>query len=151
MRHRSEVGQETGRPAVGEEAVHAVTVGPEMTARLFGREVHPVYGTAWMVRHMEEAARLLVEPHLSPDEDATGYELTVRHELPAAVGDRLTIVARVAEVDRRRCVADVEVRGPAGVVGRGTFVQRYIRRGRLGEKGTRNPDDATSTSEWTEA
>jgi fluoroacetyl-CoA thioesterase len=125
MGHRIYMGN---RPRVGDEAIHEVTVGPEMTARLFDREIHRVYGTAWMVRHAEEAGRLLVEPHLGPDEDAMGYEIRVRHERPATVGERLRIIARVTEVDERSCVAEFEVHGQAGVVGRGTFVQRYVSR-----------------------
>jgi predicted thioesterase len=119
------------RPAVGEEARHEVRVEPEMTARLFDREVHPVYATAWMVRHVEEAARLLIQPHLGPDEDATGYEIRLRHERPAMVGDLLQLVATATEVDDRACVSDVVVTGPRGVVGRATFVQRYVPRGHL--------------------
>jgi fluoroacetyl-CoA thioesterase len=119
------------RPAIGETAVHQVTVTSEMTARLFDREVHPVYGTAWMVRHVEEAGRLLVEPHLGPDEDATGYSISLAHARRASVGERLTITARVTGVDERECTASVEVRGDGGIVGRATFVQRYIRRGQL--------------------
>jgi predicted thioesterase len=121
-----------GRPRVGDEVAHEVTVTADMTARLFEREFHPVYGTAWMVRHVEEAGRLLVEPHLGPGEDAAGYEIHLRHERPAAVGDHLTVRARVTHVDHKTCQAEVEVLGPAGVVGRGTFVQRYVSRGRLG-------------------
>lgn len=117
------------RPAVGEEVTHRVVVTPEMTARLFDREVHPVYATAWMVRHVEEAGRLLVEPHLAPDEDATGYRIDLTHERPAPIGTELTITASVTAVDQRECVAQVEVRSADGLVGRGTFVQRYVRRG----------------------
>jgi fluoroacetyl-CoA thioesterase len=120
------------RPSVGDRITHLITVTGEMTARLFDREVHPVYGTAWMVRHVEEAGRLLVEPHLNPDEDATGYSITLTHERPAAVGEQLTITARVTDVDERQCTAEFEVTGSLGVVGLGTFVQRYVRRGRLG-------------------
>ena len=117
------------RPAVGDEIIHQVTVTADMTARLFDREVHPVYATAWMVRHVEEAGRLLVEPHLGPNEDATGYRIELTHERPAQVGDRVTIRVRVTDVDERACSAAFEVLGPTGVVGRGTFVQRYVRRG----------------------
>lgn len=108
-------------------------MAPDMTARLFGREIHPVYATAWMVRHVEEAGRLLVEPWLAPDEDATGYSISLTHERPAMVGDRLRITATVTAVDDERCETTVTVHGPKGLVGRGTFVQRYVRRGRLAE------------------
>ena len=120
-----------GRPRPGETATVAVTVTREMTARLFDREVHPVYATAWMVRHIEESGRLIVERELGADEDATGYRVELTHERPARVGDRLTITARVVDADTRQCVTDHNVEGPAGCVGRARFVQRYVRRGTL--------------------
>ena len=119
------------RPRVGEEVTHQVTVTPDMTARLFDGEVHAVYGTAWMVRHVEEAGRLLVEPYLDQGEDATGYSISITHQRPARVGTPLTIVATVVEVDDRQCTADVTVSAPFGVVGTARFVQRYVRRGWL--------------------
>ncbi|HEV2928957.1 MAG TPA: hypothetical protein VGW74_09705, partial [Propionibacteriaceae bacterium] len=65
------------RPAVGEEASLEVTVTDEMLVNLGGRRIHPVYATVSMVLHMEQAARLLVEPHLGSREDATGYRVSV--------------------------------------------------------------------------
>jgi fluoroacetyl-CoA thioesterase len=122
---------DNGRPAPGQEVSHEVVVTDEMLAILFDRVVHRVYGTAWMVRHMEEAGRLLVEPHLGADEDATGYRIEVTHQRPARPGERLRVTARCTFADEDQCVAEVEVRGPQGVVGRGTFVQRYVRKGAL--------------------
>lgn len=132
LRHRIGVRE---RPRIGDQVEHRITVTPEMTARLFDREVHPVYATAWMVRHVEEAGRLLVEPHLAAGEDATGYSIELTHERPASVGETLTVSARVTGVDERHCTARFEVQGEGGVVGRGTFVQRYVSRGRLGRTG----------------
>jgi predicted thioesterase len=122
------------RPPVGEAIEHRVEVTPEMTARLFDREVHPLYGTAWMVRHAEEAGRLLVERYLSPDEDATGYSISLIHERPATIGTPLVIRAAVVGVDERQCTTEITVSAPFGVVGRGTFVQRYVPRGWLAER-----------------
>ena len=113
---------------MGEHVEHRVDVTPEMTARLFGREVHPLYATAWMVRHVEEAGRMVVERYLPPDEDATGYSISITHVRPAPVGTALTVTATVIEVDERQCTTEVMVRAPFGVVGRGTFVQRYVPR-----------------------
>jgi predicted thioesterase len=120
------------RPAVGEEASLKVTVTEEMLVDLEGRRIHPVYATAWMVRHVEEAGRRLVERHLRRGEDATGHSVSVTHERPARPGDRLTVTARVTRVDERECESDVEVVGPDGPIGTGTLVQRYIPAGRLG-------------------
>ena len=121
-----------GRPSVGETAELEVTVSPEMTARLFDREVHPVYGTQWMVRHIEESGRLVVERHLALDEDATGYQIELTHERPARVGETLTVRARVTDVDDRECVTEHEVvAADDRLVGRARFVQRYVLRGAL--------------------
>lgn len=119
------------RPEIGEEAHLEVTVEERMLVDILGRRIHPVYATAWMVKHMEDAGRLLVEPHLRVGEDATGYAVSVTHERPAAVGDRLEVVARVVRVDDRECEAAVEVLGPGGRIGAGTLVQRYIEAGQL--------------------
>jgi fluoroacetyl-CoA thioesterase len=118
-------------PAVGDEARIEVIVTEEMLVDILGRRIHPVYATAWMVKHGEEAGRLLIEPHLNPGEDATGYSVSMTHHRPAVVGDRLEVVARVTRIDDRECEAEVEVMGPDGPVGRGTLVQRYIRTGQL--------------------
>jgi fluoroacetyl-CoA thioesterase len=117
---------------VGEEATFEVTVTEEMLVEILGRRIHPVYATAWMVRHMEEAGRMLIEPHLDDGEDATGYSISVVHERPARAGERIQVTARATRVDERECEAEVEVRSTAGRVGRGSLVQRYIERGRLG-------------------
>jgi len=117
---------EREKPAVGDTASIEVTVTNEMLVDLGGRRIHPLYATAWMVRHMEEAGRMLVEPHLREDEDATGYSISVTHELPARAGDRLTVTATLTRVDERETEADVEVTGSDGRIGRGTLLQRYI-------------------------
>jgi predicted thioesterase len=120
---------------VGETVEIDVTVAAEMTARLFDREIHPVYGTQWMVRHIEESGRLLVERHLDVDEDAAGYSIQLTHERPARVGDTVSILGRVVRVDGRECVTEHEVRGADGrLVGRARFVQRYVPRGALGPR-----------------
>ena len=119
------------RPEPGEEAAVDVTVTQEMLVNLGGRRIHPVYATAWMVRHMEEAGRALVERHLEPGEDATGYSISVVHERPARPGDQLQVVATVTAATERECETRVEVKGPGGIVGSGTLVQRYIRSGQL--------------------
>jgi len=125
------------RPAPGEEAEIEVTVTDEMLVDLGGRRIHPVYATAWMVRHMEEAGRALVERHLAPGEDATGYSISVVHERPARTGETLRVNATVIRADEGACETSLEVTGPRGIVGRGTLVQRYISKGQLAEGGER--------------
>ncbi len=120
------------RPAVGEESALEVTVSEDMLVDILGRRIHPVYSTVSMVKHVEEASRLLIEPHLRDGEDGTGYAVSVTHERPARVGERLRVVARVTRIDERECESEVEVLGPGGRVGHGTVIQRYVRTGQLG-------------------
>ncbi len=120
-----------GRPEVGEEATIEVTVTPEMTARLFGRQMNLLYGTVSMVLHVEESGRTIVDRHLGPGEDAVGYHIEVTHLGPARIGDVIRITARVVGADDRECVTEHEVLGPSGVVGRARFVQRYVPAGAL--------------------
>lgn len=119
------------RPVPGDEATIEIVVTREMLVDLGGRTIHPLYATAAMVRHVEEAGRMLVEPHFREGEDATGYAVSIVHERPARLGERLTVLARATRVDDRECEAEVEVRGASGVIGRGTLVQRYIEAGRF--------------------
>jgi fluoroacetyl-CoA thioesterase len=125
---------EREKPAVGDTASIEVTVTDDMLVDLGGRRIHPLYATAWMVRHMEEAGRMLVEPHFRPGEDATGYSISVTHERPARAGDRLTVTATATRVDEREAEAEVDVTGPAGPIGHGVLVQRYIHEGRFEEE-----------------
>jgi predicted thioesterase len=120
------------RPAVGEEAELHVTVTDDMLVDILGRRIHPVYSTVSMVRHVEEASRLLIEPHLRDGEDGTGYAVSLVHERPARVGEQLRVVSRAVRVDERECESVVEVHGPGGRVGHGTVIQRYVRAGQLG-------------------
>ncbi len=122
------------RPAVGDQADLEFTVTDDMLVDLGGRRIHPVYATASMVRHVEETGRRLIESHLEPEEDATGYAVTVVHERPARVGERLTVAATATRVDERETEADLEVTGPGGRVGRGALVQRYIPAGRFDQE-----------------
>ena len=123
------------KPAVGDEATLEVTVTEEMLVEILGRRIHPVYATAWMVRHMEEAARMLIEPHLGPDEDGTGFAVSLVHERPARAGDGLTVTAQCTRVDEKECEAVVRVEGPDGRIGIGTVTQRYIPKGLFEEEG----------------
>lgn len=122
------------KPAEGDEATLEITVTDEMLVEILGRRIHPVYATAWMVRHMEEAARMLIEPHLGPDEDGTGFAVSVVHERPARAGDTLAVTAQCTRVDERECEAVVRVEGPHGRVGIGTVTQRYIPKGLFEEE-----------------
>lgn len=118
-------------PARGETATLEVTVTSDMTARVGGEEIHPVYGTAALVQHIEQVSRSLLVPHLEPDEEGVGYAIEATHRAPVPVGARLVFTATVARVGPRELICEVLVRQGTALVARGSFEQRVVPRDRF--------------------
>jgi fluoroacetyl-CoA thioesterase len=113
-------------PPRGETATLEVTVTPDMTARVAGEEVHPVYGTAALVGHVEEVCRQLLVPHLEAGEEGVGAAIEVHHRAPVPVGETVTLVATVASVGPTTLVCEVLARHGGTLVARGSFEQRVV-------------------------
>ena len=75
------------------EAAIDIEVTPEMTARLDVDEIHALYSTFWLARHVELAARRVIEPHFDEGENAVGAALHIKHVDMAPVGARVRIRA----------------------------------------------------------
>ncbi len=112
-----------------------ITVTPEMVATFeeLG-PVHPLYSTWSMVRHMELASRKIILPYLEPDEDAVGHSINVTHLAPTGIGERITVRARLVELDGRRIVCAVEAHNGHEKIGEGTQVQMLVRKDRLASR-----------------
>ena len=99
----------------------------EADAPGFGNgDVHQVYGTAAMVRDMEHAARLVLEPLLEPGEEGVGAEVWCRHLAPVPIGASVEVTATATEQTRRRLVCQVETRHDGRLVGEGTVTQVIV-------------------------
>lgn len=115
-------------PARGETITLEVTVTPDMSAVVGGREIHPVYGTTALVGHIEQVCRALLEPHLEEHEDGVGYAIEAQHRAPVPIGAELVLTATVARVAPRELVCEVLVRHAGALVARGSFEQRVVSR-----------------------
>lgn len=113
-------------PARGTSIDETVVVTPEMTARIDGREIHPVYGTGALVADIERLSRQILEPHLEPGEEGVGARLEVLHRAPVAVGETVTLTATVATVGPASLVCEVVGRHGGTIVARGSFEQRLV-------------------------
>jgi fluoroacetyl-CoA thioesterase len=113
-------------PPRGATATLEVTVTPDMTARVDGTEIHPVYGTAAIVGHIEQLCRQLLVPHLEPGEEGVGASIEVHHRAPVPVGEQITLVATVATVGPTTLVCEVLARHGGTLVARGSFEQRVV-------------------------
>ncbi len=112
----------------GMAATVETEVTDEMVARLGGRTIHPVLGTAHLVEWMEWAGRKLILPHLTADEDAVGYRIEIVHLLPCHVGEHFTATAEFLSAEDNRVTASVYADGPRGRLAQGTFTQVVLLR-----------------------
>lgn len=115
-------------PPAGSTASLTVTVTEETTARFDDEDVHDVYGTAALVRHVEQVSRRLLTPCLEPHEEGVGATISVRQHAPVRVGERVELVATVTEADARRLVTSVVARHAGRVVAEATFTQAAVDR-----------------------
>ena len=113
-------------PARGTSIDETFVVTPDMTARIDGREIHPVYGTGALVADIERLSRQILEPHLEPGEEGVGARLEVLHRAPVAVGETVTLTATVATVGPTSLVCEVVGRHVGTIVARGSFEQRLV-------------------------
>lgn len=113
-------------PPRGETASCTVTVTADKSARVDGREIHPIYGTVALLADIEALCRRVIEPHLEPGEEGVGAGVDLRHRAPVPIGEEVTLVATVATVDRDRLVCEVLARHRGALVARGSFEQRIV-------------------------
>jgi fluoroacetyl-CoA thioesterase len=113
-------------PPRGETATLEVTVTPEMTARIDGREIHAVYGTVNLAAHVEQVCRAVLEPHLEAGEEGVGAKIELLHRAPVPVGETITLLATVATVAQASLTCEILVRHRDAVVARGSFEQRIV-------------------------
>lgn len=113
-------------PATGSTATLVVTVTPAMTARFDDEDVHPVYGTAALVQHVEQVSRRLLVPHLGPGEEGVGARVEVVHRAPVPVGGRVELVATVTAATPRRLRTEVVARSGGREVAVASFDQAVV-------------------------
>ena len=95
--------------SVGIVGETVVTVTHDMTVQHFLSTMPAVYSTPVMILHIEQActssiAHLLPEGHVS-----VGMEVNVRHLAATPVGRTVRVQSRVAQVDAKRVLFEVEV------------------------------------------
>jgi predicted thioesterase len=94
--------------AVGLERDATTVVGPADSATLVSPLVPDVYATARMIGFAESTCAALMAEHLGPGETSVGVEFQFSHEAPTPIGMEVRITVRLVEVDRRRCVFEIE-------------------------------------------
>jgi len=101
------------------------TVGPEHLASAFGSGLVDVLATPVLVTFCEESARTLVDPHLPDGQKTVGTSIQLDHTAATPPGMRVTVTARLVEVDRRRLRFEIEARDAIEPIGRAIH-ERFV-------------------------
>jgi predicted thioesterase len=125
----------------GMAATVEADVTEAMVARLDGRIIHPVLGTASLVEWIEWAGRKLIIPYLLPNEDAVGYRIELIHLHPVRIGEHFTATAEFVSIEDNRVLATVYADGPRGRMAQGSFTQVVLEREALARRLAIEPDE----------
>ncbi len=93
---------------VGMTAEKKVIVTPEMTVGHVVPGMPAVYGTPMMILHMEMAAGSAIQSSLPAGYVSVGMTVNVRHLAATPIGRTVRAIARVAGIEEKSVVFDVE-------------------------------------------
>jgi fluoroacetyl-CoA thioesterase len=85
-------------------------VAPGDSAALVTPLVPDVYASTRMIALAEATCAALLAEHLAPGETSVGTGFQFTHEAATPIGMEVRIGVRLVEIDRRRCVFEVEGR-----------------------------------------
>ncbi len=83
-------------------------VDKTMIAAFGGRTIHNVLSTFRLVYYAEFAARKLVEPYLKDDEEAAGFEISLKHIAPTQIGQKVVVTASFIERRKKKLICRIE-------------------------------------------
>ncbi len=86
----------------------SMVVTPADSAALVSPLVPDVFASARMIGFAEATCAELLAEHLAPGETSVGAGFQFSHEAATPIGMTVRVRVRLAEVDRRRCVFEVE-------------------------------------------
>ncbi|MEK9644629.1 MAG: LysR family transcriptional regulator [Alphaproteobacteria bacterium] len=111
--------------AVGLESTRNVEIDKVRTISFMGDELR-VYGTPYMVRDVEETARLLIQEHLDPGEQTVGAHVSIDHLGATLIGQTVAVHVEITGVDGRRIMLKAGVHDGIDEVGRAKHTRFVI-------------------------
>ena len=141
----------TGPPGLvpGLAAEVEKVVPHEWTIAQYDARLPAVLSTPAMIGMMEVAAARAVQPALPAGSITVGTRIEVDHLKAVPAGTRVRASARLAEVNGRFLVLEVEARSETDVIGRGRVFRAIVEVGRfsadaaaLGPEPQRRPDQS---------
>jgi predicted thioesterase len=105
---------------IGMAAAVSIVVTPDMTVGHFVPGMPRVYATPMMILHMEMAAGLAVAAALPPGYVSVGTSVDIRHIAATPIGGRVRALARVASVEAKSVLFEIEAWNDLRKIGAGT-------------------------------
>ena len=93
-----------------------------------------VYATPRMVSDVEYTCRDFLLQHLDPGEDSVGAHVSIDHLAATPMGLKVTVEAKITEIDRRKVTFEFSVRDPVEQVGRGKHVRFVVETAKTRER-----------------
>ncbi len=119
---------------IGQVFEFEIQVTQAMQAQFEDVVVHELYATASMLTHMEWASRQHILPYLEPDEEGFGYQMTLEHLAPVAIGETVRVSAEVTGIKPGRVVCACRAFHGSRCIGRARVVQAILPLARVREK-----------------
>ncbi len=119
--------------AVGLESTRNVEIDAERTISFMGDELR-VYGTPYMVRDVEETARLLIQEHLDAGEQTVGAHVSIDHLGATLLGQTVAVHVKITGIEGRRIMLEADVHDGIDEVGKAKHVRFVIDEDRQRER-----------------
>jgi fluoroacetyl-CoA thioesterase len=116
---------------IGARGTAEETVEFKHTLTAHHPELPPVYSTPDMIRLMETAAFLALQPYCEGDEITVGTAIHVEHRVASGIGARIRAEAVLESFDGKFYVVRVSARDDVREIGRGTVGRAVISVGRF--------------------
>lgn len=110
------------------------TVAFKHTLTAHHPELPPVYSTPDMIRLMETAAFLALQPYCEGDEITVGTSINIQHRAASGIGAHIQAEAVLESFDGRFYVLRVTARDDVQEIGRGTVGRAVVSIGNFLEK-----------------
>jgi fluoroacetyl-CoA thioesterase len=117
------------KPGDTKTFIHIVT--DDDTARFETGEVHKVYSTFALARDAEWSGRLFVLEMKEEDEEGIGTAITVDHLSPALVGEEVTFISVLIEVNKNEVVTEYTASVKDRVIAKGIQKQKILKKEKL--------------------
>jgi fluoroacetyl-CoA thioesterase len=114
-------------------ASKTITVDEARCIGFMGKE-GMVYATPRMVSDVEYTCRDFLLEHLDPGEDSVGAHVSIDHLAATPMSLKVTVEAKVVDIDRRRVTFEFSVRDPIEEVGRGKHVRFVVETAKTRER-----------------